>query len=834
MKTFLLSLAAIISIFLCVNSASAQYQAIGTFNSYGRPNYLLNTPDVISVATKNDISASLPESRSIPIYNPRLIAAGRPETISLTAASDVWISFIDEGAGYQNILGYYTFPTNAALVTAPTPSQVRVIFPNASKTGFGGQLNAGDKVYLGNFPANTSIGFVLLAHGWDESNRTITEGKWRIYSDSRFNPESDANLRRHTVMLNDTTSNRLLIGVEDVRRDGYDSDEDFNDLLFFATVSNPTAIKNLDSIPILTKDGSISFSGNTGGLESKSLGDAVAKRMFSHAVTSTQGPLDYDKLPKLQQTSIRNAAMGVNANSSLLLSDIMPTRMLDSGYTAYVSTATDITSITNAVEVRSIDFTLNKECRAVAFATKTIAVMYDHTKPVCDRLKGAELLGMDNFQINNLNFVRYTLKQPKGNIEYAISFTIGKKKGRDSFSFQSQWLNQNYQAEDTLYNYQVWGAAPYYCIDMTLEILSRLKGIMPVNTLKATEALPKTFIVSGKREGANLQLALNNNNGAGSGYVQIEEKANENSTVTTKRNVPVSFSANGKSLLNIPVSDAYEATLSLYLNNQLQDVVFMADGSWNVDFNKSNTVLKQFTVSNDAATTTVKPTEVPLFRNVQMSATSSDFVSIYKLLKGGGAELDLTGYKTLNFKAAATGANLRITLVKNSISNWNQQYTYYLPMTEAGKEYSIKLDDFKSSANQSMFNPNDLTTAVFAFEVGTGKSTNISVDLSKVVFSKDQAVIAAATIETKDVQLYPNPSKGRFNASFKTDKAMSVTIKMFDAATGRPMYSKQVQTVKGDNTVPVEINQTINTNAYILSIEGEGVKYLPKKMLVQQ
>lgn len=834
MKKFLLSTAAVISMSFCISSASAQYQAIGTFNSFGTPNYLLNPPDVVSVSCRNDITATLPERRNIPIYNPRLISAGRPETIALTASSDVWISFVDEGAGYQNILGYYTFPTNSPLSTAPTPTQVRIIFPNASKFDFGGELKEGDKVYLGNFPANTSIGFVLLAHGWDESNSTITEGKWRIYSDSRFNPEADASLRRHTVVLNDTSRNRLLVGIEDIRRDGYDSDEDFNDLLFFATISNPTAIKNLDSIPIITRDGSVAFSGNSGGLESKSLGDAVAKRMFNHAVTSTQGPLDYDKLPKLQQTSIRNAAMGVTSNSSLSLSDIMPTKMLDSGYTAYVSTASDITSMTNAVEVRSVDFTMNKECRAVAFATKTIAVMYDHTKSVCDRLKGAELLGMDHFQINNLNFVRYTLKQPKGNIEYAISFTIGKKKGRDSFSFQSQWLNQNYQAEDTLYNYQVWGAAPYYCIDMTLEILSRLKGIMPINTLKASEALPKTYIVSGKREGANLQLALNNNNGAGSGYVQIEEKANENSTVTTKRNVPVSLSANGKSLLSIPVSDAYEATLSLYLNNQLQDVVFMADGSWNVDYNKSSTVIKQFNVSNDAAAATVKPTEVPLFRNVQMSATSSDFVSVYKLLKGGGAELDLSGYKTLNFKAAASGANLRITLVKSSISKWNEQYTYYLPMTEAGKEYSIRLDDFKSSANQSMFYANDLTTAVFAFEVGTGKSTNISVDLSKVVFSKDQAVVAAATIETKDVQLYPNPSKGRFNASFKTDKAMSVTIKMFDAATGRPMYSKQVQTVKGDNTVPVEINQTINTNAYILSVEGEGVKYLPKKMLVQQ
>jgi len=305
-----------------------------------------------------------------------------------------------------------------------------VIFPNASKAGFGGELNPGDKVYLGNFQANTSIGFVLLAHGWDETTSTINQGKWRIYSDSRFNPEADSSLRRHTVMLNDTTSNRILVGIEDIRRDGYDSDEDFNDLLFFATISNPTAIKNLDSIPILTKDGSIAFSGNTGGLESKSLGDAVARRIFNHAITSTQGPLDYDKLPKLQQTSIRNAANGVTVNSSLSLSDIMPTKMVDSGYTAYVSTASDITSITNAVEVRSIDFTINKECRAVAFATKTIAVMYDHTKPVCDRLKGAELLGMDNFQINNLNFVRYTLNNPRVILNTPLVLPLARKRKR--------------------------------------------------------------------------------------------------------------------------------------------------------------------------------------------------------------------------------------------------------------------------------------------------------------------------------------------------------------------------------------------------------------------
>jgi hypothetical protein len=237
--------------------------------------------------------------------------------------------------------------------------------------------------------------------------------------------------------------------------------------------------------------------------------------MYSHAVNSTQGPLDYTKLPKfIENKTIRNDANGVNGNSALSLADIMPTKMVDAGYTAYVSTAMDITSITNAVEVRSIDFTINKDCRAVAFATKTIGTMYDHTKPVCDRLKGAELMGMENFTINNLNVVRYTLLQPKGNIEYAMSFSIGKKQGRNSFSFQSQWLNQNYIAEDTLYNYQIWGAAPYYCVDMALEIMNKLNGIMPVKTLNVTAALPKTYIVAGKREGTNLQLTMNNANGA--------------------------------------------------------------------------------------------------------------------------------------------------------------------------------------------------------------------------------------------------------------------------------------------------------------------------------
>ena len=340
-------------------------------------------------------------------------------------------------------------------------------------------------------------------------------------------------------------------------------------------------------------------------------------------------------------------------------------------------------------------------------------------------------------------------------------------------------------------------------------------------------------IVAGKREGTNLNFSINNTTAAATGYFQIEERLSEKSTITTTRNVPVSVSANSKSTATIPVSDAFEATISLFLNNKLQDVVFMADGSWNIDYNKNTTVIKSYNVTNDTNITALSKDDLPVFRNVAVEATTSDFVTVYKLLKGGGAEQDLSAFKTLRFTANATGANMRVTLVKAGVTNWADQFSYYLPVTSATKEYTINLSDFKSTNNTSAFAANDITTIIFALETGNTASTSINASISKVAFSKN-IVSVSNTIETKDVQLYPNPSKGKFVASFKADNTSLVTLKVTDANSGRLMFSQMVNTVKGDNNVSVELNQSISTNVYILSIEGDAAKYFPKKIVVQK
>lgn len=808
---------------------SAQYQYIGTYDNQGRPNYLVSPSDIVSTSFRNSISTTLPEYRPIPTYNPRLIAEGRTETIELKCASDVWITFVDEGAGYRNALGYYTYNTDNPPIVAPSASQIKIIFPNASKAGFGGTLNVGDKVFLGNFPAKTGIGFVLMADGWNGT--TVTPGNWTLFSNAAFNPEPNASDKKHTILIRDSASNRIVIGFEDIRRDNISCDQDFNDLLFYATVTPINCVNNLDSIPTLNADGGLSYSGFTGGLESKSLGDKIAKRIYSNIINGTNVEVNYQNMPLYQNEKNKIQNNSTSTNDGLKLASIMPNTMLDAGFTTYVTTPSDIPSITNAVEVRSVDFIQNNTCKAVAFATKTLGAMYDHTKPICDRLKGAELLNIDNFTLNKLNFVRYTLLQETGNIEYAMSFSVGKKIGRNSFSFQSNWLNKDYIAEDTLINYQVWGTAPYLCIDMALDILKKLNSIMPVmqNTKSAT--LPNSLIIKGKRNGSKINLTIDNKTIFSNGYFEIEERANEIATIKTKRIVPFNMNTFSKSSVSIPMSDAFESYIAMFVNGQLQDVVYMSDGTWGLDYDSSKTVIREYKVSNDSVTTNTD--NYPVFRNVKIQATTPNYVTAYKVLRAAGSIENLTNFKSLIFSAKAN-ANCKITLVKNSISNFDQQFKYTIPLGTDLSEYRINLNDFKALNSSAKIEATDITTIVFAFETTSGTSTNIDLQLSNIAFSK-RTVEEVLNQSTTLITIFPNPVKGgKFTAQFKSEITTNLNLKVTDASNGKVIISKNINVVKGDNIIPIQVNGLSGLSINILTIDGNGVKFQPKKVVIQQ
>jgi len=807
--------------------SKAQFSYVGAFDWQGVPKYLIVPGDTISAVFDSSLVASLPEYRSVPLYEPQLLAPGRPETIALNCQSDVWITYIRKGGWFQSVVGYYTFPTNQPLTAAPPDSLVKIILPNASTNGNGGGLNPGNKVYLGNFPPNTSIGFVLIANGWNGTTGTVTHGQWMFYSDSRFNPETDSTIRRHMVMLWDTITNRIVTGFEDTKRDA-GSDQDFNDVLIYTTIK-PFCVLNTDSIAVLNLDGHFSLSGNSGGLESRNIGNGLAKRVYTNALASKPAVIDYSQLPRITNQRISTFGSG---GGSFSLADIMPANLIDSGIIAYNSTPKDITTVSNAVDVNSIDYTFANQCRAVAFATETLASVYSHTKPICDRLKGAQLIDMSNFPIGSLNFTRYTLVQPQGNIEYAMSFSIGRKTGRDSLSFQSNWLNDDYIAEDTMYNYQIWGATPYYCVDMAMSILNKLKGIMPVYQLKPSATLPSTFFIAGSRNGTNLILNVTNKTAGASGYVTVQDLPNESSTENNPlRTIPFTVTTSGKASITISELDNYESAISLYVNGKKEDALFMTDGAWSVDNTVSGTVINNFTVSNDTSFTDNVPDEFRVLRNVTLNATSNNYVSVYKLMKGGGDPVDLSGYNSLKITASgAANTRLHIYLVKSSITAWANQYNYTLPLTVTPKDYFIDLADFKSTGSTDKINPNDLSTVVFSYEIIDNSTTTFNGTLSKISFS----TLRAADYTNKAegiVMAYPNPSNGSITAGFSATTTSPVSIHIIEAATGRSVLTESITPVIGNNSIPLKINESA-ANIYFILIDGVDKKYLPAKVIV--
>lgn len=146
--------------------------------------------------------------------------------IILAYESEVYVSFISEGAYYKNTLGWYSYLISKPPLKASDIDR-HVLFPNISKKGEGGELEPGYTLQLGadKFPAGTVIGFFLVLDGWKDGIIDYSNGVH--YTNYEFNT---GKTQQH-ILYKDANCNRIIIGFEDLPLDLY-SDKDFNDIVF--------------------------------------------------------------------------------------------------------------------------------------------------------------------------------------------------------------------------------------------------------------------------------------------------------------------------------------------------------------------------------------------------------------------------------------------------------------------------------------------------------------------------------------------------------------------------------------------------------------------------
>lgn len=226
--------------------STLNYKYLSSYNKNGVPSKL-EKRDVISSGMLDFINNSLPESKNLAQSHPAYLEEKINTDIDITEKSEVWVTFVHEGAGYKNSLCFYKYKTSSPPKSVSDIDTSYIVFPNTSFMNSGGGLYSGDKVKLGVFDAGTSIGFICISNGWNGSS--VDEGYFQLFTDKTLNDVSKSSLNQHTVMLYDNVNEQFYFGCEDIKRDNSSCDNDFNDVVFYVK-SNPIEAISTEAVPL--------------------------------------------------------------------------------------------------------------------------------------------------------------------------------------------------------------------------------------------------------------------------------------------------------------------------------------------------------------------------------------------------------------------------------------------------------------------------------------------------------------------------------------------------------------------------------------------------------
>ena len=242
---------------------AADLWVLGTYNiTNGLPNFL-TTNEPIPSDLLSRINRALPEgngspSTYLPLTKPAWFANNGVTNINLVAEAHVWLTFLGEGAGVNNTLAYFYYPTNNPPRTAAEISKRVIIFPNSSAAGSGGALVPGNTVMLKfydtatstwkeTFPPGYTVSWFLATNGWVNNSQyghLLTNNTVNQYSLDYLNNGA----KEQTVMLYDSEYQRLILGIEDIScadvagPGRYPSDQDFNDVMYIIRTDPVNAV----------------------------------------------------------------------------------------------------------------------------------------------------------------------------------------------------------------------------------------------------------------------------------------------------------------------------------------------------------------------------------------------------------------------------------------------------------------------------------------------------------------------------------------------------------------------------------------------------------------
>ncbi|MEM6722348.1 MAG: DUF4114 domain-containing protein [Bacteroidota bacterium] len=811
----------LLSIVVTATTTAQNYQYLGEYTSNGTPLYLETPGDTVSVETLQMISDAIPESYPVPDYNPHYISSGYDTDVALTQPADVWVTFISEGAGYRNVLGFYTYDVDNPPTTAPLPEDITIIFPNASALGSGGGLQVGDKVKIGTFPAGTGIGWVLLANAWNSGSSTVGNGLWQLYSNPDYNPEAQADLRYHNVLLNDPTNERIILGFEDIRRDYGSCDNDFNDAVFYVTANPYTAMKTTNFADV--ESATDVTSANDGGLESNGdLASLIAKRNLRRTKSKK-----VHNQKKYQEVYNKITFASKSTENSTSLANYLPQTGMFGTEIAYISSPTDLIGITNATEIFALDMYQDNSRVSAVLATATQGAIYDHSKVICDRLNNSSLEDVRTVIVRGHQLISAKIKRATGEIEHTLSFSV--KLGAMENELFSFWNIAQYPDGD-YYNFQIWGSSFSQVFTIGNHIIDTLTLEKPLNSQIVNDVVPPVFVKSGYYANGNIHLNIINKVNATSFLFDASIAATEVSDHTNMTQ-NVALTGDWNDTITIATGQLFDIGLSLSTTvSAQQDALYLADGPWGIDYQENTVIVENFQVTN----TSIQPVDNTheIERQATVSGQVQETINLFRHVLPGDQTLDVSMYDAFQF-SITNSQPVEIILLQEGLDDWNNRYRITISQNDTETLYRIPFNEFED-ANGNPATITDVKTIIFSVQGNYQSYAPFHIQVTNARFGMENTLnVAEFDIETpkNSILAVPNPMTTQTQLQFTAKQSEDVQLLLYDQV-GKLVYTTNIRTQTGQNSVPLHRNN-LRPGLYFCNMQSKTNTYKTLKLVVK-
>ncbi|WP_425076756.1 DUF6923 family protein [Psychroserpens sp. S379A] len=560
--------------------------------------------------------------------------------------------------------------------------------------------------------------------------------------------------------------------------------------------------------------------GNAGGLESNNrLSEQINKRNFNRVKSGYK--FDMQMARRIQRT---DSYLFRNASNTFGLEDFIPLDVLNEDE-VIESTPEDLINITNASEIYAVDYLKEGTPVASILALKTENGVYEHTKYICDRLLGAELISVSTIAINDQQFIKAIIKNVDGSFEYVLSFSAKPENNDEHFAIDSHWNLDQYEPNATYYNFQIWTNSVDDLFQLGQEVLQLLDVEKPIVSYNNSTP-PTVFVRKGKYTNGALDLQIVNTNATESVTFDAGFRATETSAFS---NTSSSIDLNGQYITNLQVDTGNLFDIGFRIGDGIAtpDDLFMSDGPWGIDDSQQNSMVTTYSITEN--TSEFDLSEFPIERNLSLTGTTSTYLAAYRALTPRFKAVNLSSFNSLKFQTEGTGT-LEITLVKESVTNWENQMKAYVNLSNTLEDVVIPISSFQNLSGYTA--PlDDIVTIVFTLVSDSGMVETKSLEIKQLRFSEDEVL----SIEEEDASrlslvAIPNPITSQTHLHVTAKYNETVQLVVYNQL-GSPVYQSSAYINAGSNKLPLELN--LSSGIYVLQIVSQHNLYKSLKILAR-